>query len=525
MFALALDDATAGRSAVEIARELLPTWVVWGGAVVLPVVAFVCAWIVCGLGYWLTRRSRPLPVSAHWTERARFAEVHVLGALNARVWCCVLAGAGAWVASGQLSAAASRLAIGGSVAAASFAGGLVARHAARRAGRQPGGFVEYLVWRAPWWSLVALFCALPVHVDGGRFWLACGAIAATVWCFASGGPAVARGLGFARPIAESAARLPEGLRREQVLVYESRAASVCAFPSANSLFVAHRLLEILTPAEVTAVLRHEQAHLHENARTRARRVAAASSFVVLVSSRFLIQSAGNAGIAIVVAAGAWLVYAAVTLRQRAASSTAAAVASGDGEVYAHALEKLYADRLIPAEPSRKSSHPLLFDRMVAAGVTPEWPRPAPPPSGPFSARLVAAGATVTLMASLSLIDAFEPTGRRSIELALMIGGSTHARLIALAEVELDEHAPDRALAFARAAVELEPYSPGAHALVTTALIAKGRNDDARVEWETFLRVYHDQSIDSRTEPRWKRAHRSLTDGALAPRGAEPITAR
>jgi hypothetical protein len=46
--------------------------------------------------------------------------------------------------------------------------------------------------------------------------------------------------------------------------------------------------------------------------------------------------------------------------------------------YAQALLKLYTDNLLPAVSARKrATHPHLYDRLLAAGVTPDFPRPAP----------------------------------------------------------------------------------------------------------------------------------------------------
>ena len=50
-------------------------------------------------------------------------------------------------------------------------------------------------------------------------------------------------------------------------------------------------------------------------------------------------------------------------------------------VYARALEKLYEANQAPAVTSKKPrTHPHLYDRLIAAGVTPSYPRP-PAPSG------------------------------------------------------------------------------------------------------------------------------------------------
>jgi Zn-dependent protease with chaperone function len=48
-------------------------------------------------------------------------------------------------------------------------------------------------------------------------------------------------------------------------------------------------------------------------------------------------------------------------------------------VYARALEKLYRENLSPAvNVNNRQTHPHLYDRMLAAGITPDFPRPASP---------------------------------------------------------------------------------------------------------------------------------------------------
>ena len=48
----------------------------------------------------------------------------------------------------------------------------------------------------------------------------------------------------------------------------------------------------------------------------------------------------------------------------------------DPGTYARALERLYQDSLLPAvEAKERATHPHLYDRLLAAGVTPDFPRP------------------------------------------------------------------------------------------------------------------------------------------------------
>jgi len=51
----------------------------------------------------------------------------------------------------------------------------------------------------------------------------------------------------------------------------------------------------------------------------------------------------------------------------------------DAGVFASALLKLYKENLMPAVlAKRQSTHPDLYDRLIASGVQPDFPRPLPP---------------------------------------------------------------------------------------------------------------------------------------------------
>ena len=52
---------------------------------------------------------------------------------------------------------------------------------------------------------------------------------------------------------------------------------------------------------------------------------------------------------------------------------------GESGTYARALEHLYQLNLVPAVVRQKHAvHPHLYDRLLAAGVVPAYPRPSPP---------------------------------------------------------------------------------------------------------------------------------------------------
>ena len=60
---------------------------------------------------------------------------------------------------------------------------------------------------------------------------------------------------------------------------------------------------------------------------------------------------------------------------------AAHTSGGEAGTYARALARIYEDNLIPAVlPSRGRTHPDLYDRLLAGGAQPDFPRPTAPSS-------------------------------------------------------------------------------------------------------------------------------------------------
>jgi hypothetical protein len=75
-----------------------------------------------------------------------------------------------------------------------------------------------------------------------------------------------------------------------------------------------------------------------------------------------------------VAALVWLLNTVALIRFRRAKEA-------HWTVRARALARLYEDNLIPAVlPGRGRTHPDLYDRLLAVGVQPDFPRPTAPSS-------------------------------------------------------------------------------------------------------------------------------------------------
>lgn len=153
-----------------------------------------------------------------------------------------------------------------------------------------------------------------------------------------------------------------------------------AFPTTGELIFSGRLVEVMPDDEISAICAHEIGHLTESKAVLATRVAGSFTLYPLI----FLRPAWRFGLWSIVAFLAWVVLAIVLTRKlsRRMEKRADKIAvenQGEAGVYARALERLYRDNLMPAVmPNNRLPHPNLYDRMLAAGIAPEYPRPAKP---------------------------------------------------------------------------------------------------------------------------------------------------
>jgi Zn-dependent protease with chaperone function len=184
-------------------------------------------------------------------------------------------------------------------------------------------------------------------------------------------PALAHG--FAHVLERSTAPTPDLWRAGPP---ESMLANAVALPAIrkSSVLFSNALLDVLTPAEVTAILAHEMGHLEHYTRRRLLGMSLASvaliGFATLVLPR--IASASMNLLAIL-----WplLLIATLALRTRwrqeheTASDRRAVELCGDPEALASGLTKLYALGRVPrrwsASIEQRASHPSLARRLAA----------------------------------------------------------------------------------------------------------------------------------------------------------------
>ena len=166
----------------------------------------------------------------------------------------------------------------------------------------------------------------------------------------------------------------------EILLIRSPVAQAFALLQTRQLWFTERLLEIAPDDEVAAICAHELAHLTESRAARYSRSVRMLMFLPWILFNPLTHAFGIFaffGLLIVTLAVPRL-HRQISRKLEARADQMAKANEGDSGTYARALTRLYEDNLAPAVSAKeRASHPHLYDRLLAAGVTPDFPRPAP----------------------------------------------------------------------------------------------------------------------------------------------------
>lgn len=159
-------------------------------------------------------------------------------------------------------------------------------------------------------------------------------------------------------------------------------ANAMAFITTNELAFTDGLLVYCPDDELKAICAHELGHLTEGRLTLAARLLGSLIFAPLIFLNPVYHQWGLYGVAGLVLA----VLAVLNLRPRLSrkmekrADEIAQESVAGTTIYARALERLYQVNCMPAvlKKAAERTHPDLYDRMLAVGLTPHYPRPAPP---------------------------------------------------------------------------------------------------------------------------------------------------
>jgi Zn-dependent protease with chaperone function len=383
----------------------------WAGLVAIVASAYLVArlvtWLAMFAALWRWRRSAAAP----WVERARLA------------WSARRLGGFAWL----VIAFAVMFAVGRRgdlipvgvlhfliAAACLFGGGQAALGWTRRLNPtwaltpRParGAWAFFVAWLGPMACIGFILFALSPDEWETRSWvlLACGA-AAVGGYMAWGWLRLMRWTGVIRPAGDRFRAIASGAAERAGIGL--RSIEQAAIPMANAFAFVHdrgigvtdAALAILDDDELSAVCAHEMAHLGEPGWVRMLRLSfgvllglyLSTLIVMLPASRSLSPSTVwlvllGSPVAMIFA---WILFLRLAHRMEIRADAMARRPETSAGTYARALEKIYEANLVPVVlGAKRTTHPELYDRLVAAGVTPEYYRPEAPPSGPRQAGML-----------------------------------------------------------------------------------------------------------------------------------------
>jgi Zn-dependent protease with chaperone function len=167
---------------------------------------------------------------------------------------------------------------------------------------------------------------------------------------------------------------------KQLWLLRTSLAQAFAMPGSRVLLFSERLLELLSDDEVATICAHELAHLTEARSAYLRRYIIWLLFLPWVLLKPMLHAFGVAGFLLLLGNTVLVAFLSRTISRplEARAGSMAKSNEPDPGTYARALLWLHEDSLVPAVlATERATHPHLYDRLLAAGVTPDFPRPAP----------------------------------------------------------------------------------------------------------------------------------------------------
>lgn len=421
---------------LDAARAALPEWVTWFGAIAWPLLAGVCSWGLASATLWLaTPRCRPLapvaPIAStktpfrdpyadtavHWMERARLAYGPRVVAVANVLLLPLLFGMLSIVQFGPLAPGSSvtrALLVGGPA----FVGAFLVR--TRYENR-----LRLVDWSRSYWlkshatsalllaphALIAAVVgvAMPATLTARSLAAAALALALIVALSLGGNVLALRALGLLQRAPERLQRAVDraaertGRSPRETLVGTIAAVNVYSFPTIGRVVTTQATLDALDDESLSAMFGHALAHLTESSRrSLLRGLFAPMMFVPLMLARPLFQYGIMVFYAALIASFGLVVILSRTLRYdfKEADRLAREAEETSGN-YARALAKVYEANVVPAVLNQKTpARAHLYDRLLAAGMTPDCPRPAPPRLGRAMLTLFAMIVSLTFFAAM-----------------------------------------------------------------------------------------------------------------------------
>jgi Zn-dependent protease with chaperone function len=449
-----------------------------------------------------TTIASPAIVSADFAERARLAyPARVFTGLCALFVPGLLAGASVVVHKGSLSIVPP-LTMAAIAFAVAFIPALRARLFTEREVRRTsipvgrwltGGVTMWLFMMPHFLVAVVVSIAMPVALDEASFaWLLGGAVVIVVLIM-GGTVTMLRVLRLARPASPRLAKIVHGAAAKARIrpraTYELVLpwANAFALPMSGCLAFTDEAIAALRDDELAAVCAHELGHLSEGARTLAVRLVTIFAIYVPIALAKPLLAGGSPGPFAIAMLGSYavLIFARRLFRRmEVRADKAAHTHQGDEGTYARALARLTEVNAMPVVIRNQAGvHPDLYDRLLAAGVTPAYARPQMPSRLRALAAIGAAiaipfGGLIALRSGLSAAkSALAGTGGAAEIAVLSVIGDADAigHLALSCERRGDMEGAAALYAVASEATDIEPFYAAKQGM---ALASAGRCEQA-----------------------------------------------
>jgi Zn-dependent protease with chaperone function len=178
---------------------------------------------------------------------------------------------------------------------------------------------------------------------------------------------------------------------KKVWLLRGASANAFALPIVGELLFSKRLADLMADDELAAICAHELGHFTESRFSLLIRILSSLMFMPWLFLTPLVHAYSVVGMIIpALAMLLWLyLFKTISRRLEVRADAIARAQEEDTGVYARALEKIHEANRIPAVfPAREQTHPHLYDRLLAAGVTPAYARPKPPPSTTWAGQIL-----------------------------------------------------------------------------------------------------------------------------------------
>jgi Zn-dependent protease with chaperone function len=243
-----------------------------------------------------------------------------------------------------------------------------------------GILLRFLIW------FVFIGATILMPDEFNQMALGIGGMVIALWVLWSRGGLIwlGRKLGLFRPAPERLQKIAAATSEKmnvpfrEVLLMRSPMAQAFALPSSRQLLFTQRLLELLSDAEIAAICAHEMAHLTESKMARYSRSIRMLTFMPWIFFNPLMHNIGLIAFygLLFITIGVPRIYRRISRKLESRADQMAKANEGDAGTYARALTRLYEDNFLPAVTAKnRATHPHLYDRIEAAGVVPDFPRP------------------------------------------------------------------------------------------------------------------------------------------------------